>query len=386
MVDVYIASDNIISSLGFTSEENFQNCKKGNSGIVLTSDHKLSQTPIHASLIDWNNVYDHFGKIADNKLYTKVEKLFILSITDALKQTNIHLADNKTLLIISTTKGNIDLLEETNHNAIDRNRLKLWETANIIKKHLNLVTEPLVVSHACISGLNAIILGTRLIKSGCYENVIVSGGDILTEFVISGFQSFKAISPNPCKPFDINRDGITLGEGCGTVILTSNPLLVKEKDNIKVLGGATSNDANHISGPSRTGDGLFYAIDSALKEAAITNIENIGFVSAHGTATSFNDEMEAKALKLAGLIEIPVNSLKGFFGHTLGAAGIIESIISIHSLKNNTLIPTTGFKTLGVTENISVITQVTEKKMNTCLKTASGFGGCNAAILYSKND
>jgi 3-oxoacyl-[acyl-carrier-protein] synthase-1 len=214
----------------------------------------------------------------------------------------------------------------------------------------------------------------------------VSGGDILTEFVISGFQSFKAISPNPCKPFDINRDGITLGEGCGTVVLTSNPALVKEKDKIKVLGGATSNDANHISGPSRTGDGLFYAIDSAMKEAAITNTENIGFVSAHGTATSFNDEMEAKALKLAGLIEVPVNSLKGFFGHTLGAAGIIESIISIHSLKNNTLIPTIGFKTLGVTENISVITQVIEKKMNTCLKTASGFGGCNAAILYSKND
>jgi len=383
MVDVYIASDNIISSLGLTSDENFQNCKSGNSGIVHTSETKLSQTPFYASLINWNSINNLFCKVADNALYTKLEKLLILSITDALKQIDISVTDNKTLLILSTTKGNIELLEQDNHIHIDKKRLHLWETANVVQKHFHLANEPLVVSHACVSGINAIILGTRLIKSGQYENVIVTGGDILTEFVISGFQSFKAISPNPCKPFDIAREGITLGEGCGTIILTSNSTIVKGK--VKVLGGASSNDANHISGPSRTGDGLFYAIDSTLKEASIKNSNEIGFISAHGTATAYNDEMEAKALKLAGLTEIPVNSLKGFFGHTLGAAGIIESIISIHSLKNNTLIPTLGFENIGVTENIAVITQVKEEKLNTCLKTASGFGGSNAAVFYSKS-
>ncbi len=384
MVDVYIASDNIISSLGFTSSENFLNCKEGKSGIMLTSDTKLSQTQIQASYINWSNITDAFGKISDNTLYTKVEKLFILSITDALKQTDINISDNKTLLILSTTKGNIELLEPDNNINIDRKRLKLWEMANLIQKHFHLVNEPIVVSHACVSGLSAIILATRLIKSGQYDNVIVSGGDILTEFIISGFQSFKAISPNPCKPFDIARDGITLGEGCGTVILTSNPALIKENEKIKVLSGATSNDANHISGPSRTGDGLFYAIDSTLKEAEVSNANKIGFISAHGTATSYNDEMESKAFTLAGLTEIPVNSLKGYFGHTLGAAGIIESIISIHALKNDTLIPTMGFENLGVTEKINVISKVEEKTLNTCLKTASGFGGCNAAVYYSK--
>jgi len=385
MVDVYIASDNIISSLGITSDENFQNCKSGNTGIVYSSETKLSQTPFYASLINWNRINNLFGKIANNALYTKLEKLLILSITDALKQINIHTSDNKTLLIVSTTKGNIELLEQENNVDIDKNRLHLWEIANIVQKYFHLANEPMVVSHACVSGLNAIILGTRLIKSGQYENVIIAGGDILTEFVISGFQSFKAISPNPCKPFDITREGITLGEGCGTIILTSNPTIIKYKEKIKVLGGASSNDANHISGPSRTGDGLFYAIDSTLKEAAIKNTNEIGFISAHGTATAYNDEMEAKALKLAGLTEIPVNSLKGFFGHTLGAAGIIESIISIHSLKNNTLIPTLGFENIGVTENIAMITQVKEEKLNTCLKTASGFGGSNAAVFYSKS-
>jgi len=384
MVDVYIASDNIISSLGITSTENFQNCKNGKSGIVLTDDKKLSQTPLYASLINWNIINEMFGKIADNALFTRLERIFILSITDALKQTNIRVSDNNTLLLLSTTKGNIELLEQNGNIHIDKDRLHLWKTADIIQKYFQLSNEPFVVSHACVSGLNAIILASRLIKSKCYENVIVSGGDVLTEFIISGFQSFKAISPRPCKPFDIAREGITLGEGCGTVVLTSNQTLLKDKNKIKILGGGTSNDANHISGPSRTGDGLFYAIDSALKEAAISDKNEIGFISAHGTATSFNDEMESKALKIAGLTKIPVNSLKGFFGHTLGAAGIIESIISIYELKNNILIPTIGYENHGVTENISVIAKVSEKKLQTCLKTASGFGGCNAAVLYSK--
>lgn len=382
MVDVYIASDNIISSLGYSSEENFRNCLDGRSGIVLTSDLTLSQTPIHASLINWNLVNDFFDKIGDRSLYTKLEKIFILSIERAIKQTPVSYTDPKTLLILSTTKGNIELLDRENLKSIDRERLHLWKTADIIKKYFNLANDPMVVSHACISGLIAIILGTRLIKSGRYDNVIVSGGDILTEFIISGFQSFKAISPKTCKPFDISRDGINLGEGCGTVILTSNPALVKDKT--KIIGGASSNDANHISGPSRTGDGLFYSIQSALAEASIKNINDIGFISAHGTATTYNDEMESKAIKMAGLTDIPVNSLKGYFGHTLGAAGVIESIISIHSLKHKMLVPTLGFENLGVTEKIAVISKAEEKNMNLCLKTASGFGGCNAAVLYSK--
>lgn len=384
MVDVYIASDNIISPLGFNTEENFRNCITGNSGIIYTSDAKLSQTPLYASLINWEKTYSLFAEIAENTLYTKLEKILILSITDALKQISIDVSDKKTLLILSTTKGNIELLEQENNVDIYKNRLHLWETAHIIQKYFNLANEPMVVSHACVSGINAIILGIRLIKSGQYENVIVTGGDILTEFVISGFQSFKAISPKPCKPFDIARDGITLGEGCGTIILTSNSTIIKDQEKINVLGGASSNDANHISGPSRTGDGLFYSIDSTLKEAVITNSSEISFISAHGTATVYNDEMESKALKLAGLTEIPVNSLKGYFGHTLGAAGVIESIMSIQSLKKNILIPTLGFENIGVTEKISVINQVTEKKLKTCLKTASGFGGSNAAIFYSK--
>ena len=173
----------------------------------------------------------------------------------------------------------------------------------------------------------AILTGMRLVQSGQYENAVVAGADVISKFVLSGFQSFQAISSAPCKPFDAARDGINLGEGAGTVILTSNK---NYSSGVKVTGGSVSNDANHISGPSRTGEELNLAINKALNAAEL-NATDIDFISAHGTATIYNDEMEAKAITLAGLQSFPVNSLKGYYGHTLGAAGLIESIISIQS-------------------------------------------------------
>jgi 3-oxoacyl-[acyl-carrier-protein] synthase-1 len=199
--------------------------------------------------------------------------------------------------------------------------------------------------------------------------------------VLSGFQSFQAISAQPCKPFDLNRDGINLGEGAATVILSSNQ---QKEGNIQLAGGSVSNDANHISGPSKTGEELFDAINSALKSAGV-DPEAIGFISAHGTATIYNDEMEAKAINLAGMQHIPVNSLKGYYGHTLGASGLIEAIIAAHSLKHNTIIPTRGFNELGVTQPLNVAKELQQTPLTACLKTASGFGGCNAAIVLRKS-
>jgi 3-oxoacyl-[acyl-carrier-protein] synthase-1 len=219
-----------------------------------------------------------------------------------------------------------------------------------------------------------------LLQTGQYENAVVVGADVITRFVLSGFQSFQAISAAPCKPFDADRDGINLGEGAGTVILSSNPSYA---DGIKLAGGSVSNDANHISGPSKTGEELFYAIDAALKAAGIEP-DAIDFISAHGTATVYNDEMEAKAINLAGMKNIPVNSLKGYYGHTLGASGLIEAVIAIHSLKQNIIIPTKGFNQPGVTQPLHVANQLQHIPLTNCLKTASGFGGCNAAIVLTK--
>jgi 3-oxoacyl-[acyl-carrier-protein] synthase I len=198
---------------------------------------------------------------------------------------------------------------------------------------------------------------------------------------LSGFQSFQAVSDELCKPFDENRKGINLGEGAAAVILTADEKLSK---GIKIAGGAISNDANHISGPSRTGEELCEAINRAMADAGLS-AEDIDMVSAHGTATVFNDEMESKAFTLARVNNAPVNSLKGFYGHTLGAAGIIESVISIHSLKNDLLIPTLGFTKHGVSNPLNICSTLTKTPLHHCLKTASGFGGCNAAVILTKH-
>ena len=174
------------------------------------------------------------------------------------------------------------------------------------------------------------ITGMRLIQSGLYDNLIISGSDLITSFIYSGFRSFQAISSRPCKPFDAGRDGISLGEAAATVVLSAT----KSSGATELSGGSVSNDANHISGPSRTGEELWLAIRRALQQSG-SNPADIDFISAHGTATRFNDEMEAKAIHLARLEAVPVNSLKGFYGHTLGAAGILESIVTIHSMKEN---------------------------------------------------
>jgi 3-oxoacyl-[acyl-carrier-protein] synthase I len=378
---VYITGDNVISSLGFNTEENMDNLFKGITGIHKIDRGYLSPEPIPAALVDSGKLEAVFSNIASPTLFTRLEQMMILSVKQAAESSGMDLQHPRSLLIVSTTKGNVELLEKDKKTNFPQERVYLWGLAKLIKDYFKLYHTPLVVSNACISGLLAIEVGARLIQSGQYDQVAVVGGDILTPFVVSGFQSFKSLSPEPCKPYDANRDGLSLGEACATIILSSQMQNIDNRA-VVVAGGASSNDANHISGPSRTGDGLFIAIKNALSAASLA-IDQIDFICAHGTATPYNDDMESKAVNLAGMQEVPLNSLKGYIGHTLGAAGTIESIVSVRSLLKHKLIKTLGFNTLGVAEKIKIISETKECELNNCLKVASGFGGCNAAVIFS---
>jgi len=373
MRKVYVVADNIFSPLGKNTRTNMSALKTGESGIRLHTSG-LSPEPFYASLFS----------AKDRNFEESIsffEHIVLSSAYEAIQQAGIKPADTKTGFILSTTKGNIGLIENVVDEKIPENRISLNGSADIISGELGLVSEPLVVSHACISGLLAMITGMRLIQSGLYDTIIISGGDLITSFIYSGFLSFQAISPSPCKPFDASRDGISLGEAAATVILSSE----KRPGAIQLSGGSVSNDANHISGPSRTGEELYLAMDRAMQQAGITAGE-IDLISAHGTATRYNDEMEARALTLAGMESVPLNSLKGYYGHTLGAAGILESIISIHSMKENLILPTKGFSSPGTEKPVNVISEMKEMKIGKCLKTASGFGGCNAAVVLEQTD
>ncbi|MEI6174741.1 MAG: beta-ketoacyl synthase N-terminal-like domain-containing protein [Bacteroidota bacterium] len=390
MKPVYILNDNITTSLGFTTSENIDAIKKDVIGIRMVDDPILYPRPILLSRIDTDQLTLRFGKVlqqfrkdAPAESFTRLEQMFIVSISDALQgKTDIPLRQ-RTLLVISTTKGNIDLLENRYKTLFSHKRLYLWELGRIIQQFFGFSNPPLIISNACISGVVAMMAATRYLQSGTYDHAVVTGGDIASEFVISGFQSFQALSPAVCKPFDLNRTGLSLGEGCGTMILSTKASLSTPGVPIRVAGAATSNDANHISGPSRTGEELSSAINQAMIQASLSSSE-IGYISAHGTATQYNDEMESKAIELSGMQHVPVNSLKGYWGHTLGAAGMIESVAAISSMKSSTLYRSAGFETLGVPVELNVISAHHPAEVSACLKTASGFGGCNAAIIYQK--
>ncbi len=387
MRPVYIAGDNIITSLGFSTQEVIHKVESGITGFQKYDDHSLTPALVPLSLVHKDLLNAKFLEILvslhpemNEEHFTRLEKMFIVSIHDAIKESEPALFGSNSLLVISSTKGNIDLLEEGKKHFPDPGRIYLWKMADVIGSFFGFVNRPVIVSNACISGVLALSTAARMIDAGLYDHIVVAGGDILSEFVISGFLSFQAISPEPCKPFDIARNGLSLGEGCGTLVLSSKH---KKSTAVTVSGSAVTNDANHISGPSRTGEELAMAIGNALKEAGVNPAE-VSFVSAHGTATPYNDEMESQALGIAGLQHIPVNSFKGYWGHTLGAAGVIESIATIRSMENNLLFRSAGFNEIGVSVPLNVIRENIHTPVQNCLKIASGFGGCNAAIVYRK--
>jgi 3-oxoacyl-[acyl-carrier-protein] synthase-1 len=371
--DVYISADNIITPLGFTTGENASAMLEGRTGIRLTEDVNMSPLPFYASIISTGSLHDRFSLFGDPGKYSRFEQLAICSVKDALSKADLDHCGERTLFILSTTKGNIDLLEKEPGSR----KLYLWDTARLIQNYFGFRNEPMVISCACISGVQALITGARMIMAGLYDNCVINGTDIISEFVLSGFNSFKSLSTGPCRPFDKSRDGLSLGEGSGTIILTSDPSSSKTR-RITAGDGFSTNDANHISGPSRTGEGLYIAIDKLLRKNPVA----IDFISAHGTATPYNDEMESVAITRAGLREVPVNSFKGYWGHTLGAAGVIESAMCIWSIRNNTIFNTLGFNESGVTNPLNITGASVKKNINNCLKIASGFGGCNAAIMF----
>jgi 3-oxoacyl-[acyl-carrier-protein] synthase-1 len=377
---VRFVSSNITSALGFSTEENFQNLLQAKVGITSIENQALYPTPFMAACVDDTGIEERFKHLNSKQISaTRLEKMMIVSIHNALSLAHIDISSPRTLIILSTTKGNIDLLNP--QPDIDPDRVLLWKMGEFIGQHFSNPNPVRVISNACISGVLAINTAAMILQGNEYDHAVVVGGDLVTRFVVSGFMSFLSLSPTPCKPFDLNRDGLSLGEAAGTIILEKTD--THQKGDLLFKGGATANDANHISGPSRTGEGSFIAMQKAFEEAGISTQE-IDHINAHGTATRYNDDMESMAIQRHQLSRVPVNSFKGSWGHTLGAAGIIETAALLESMKKNMVLPTAGFQVPGTTEKLEVSNQPVPKDLNTCLKLASGFGGCNGALIIQK--
>lgn len=359
----YIIADNIISPLGETSEENYLSVKAGRSGI-------------HAYEPGTCNIPEGFYA---SLLFEDFETLALKSAQKAIANARLELKGKRTAFILSSTKGNIE------------ENISLADSAQRIATQLGIDSKPIVVCNACISGLSALILGNRLIDSGLYDSAIVCGCDTPRQFILSGFQSLKALSPEPCRPFDMERMGLNLGEAAATLILSKNPI---QGNSWRMGDGFIRNDAFHISTPSKTADGLYLSIQRTLesftKEISSTckqidMKEHLAFINAHGTATLFNDQMESVAIGRAGLSDLPANAYKSFWGHTMGAAGILETIISMKAIDDDTILGTRGFSELGVSGKMNICAENRPTDKKGFIKMLSGFGGCNATIWAAKS-
>ena len=359
----YIIADNIISPLGETSEENYLSVKAGRSGIRAYEPGTCNiPEGFYASL-----------------LFEDFETLALRSAHKAIANAQLELKGKRTAFILSSTKGNIE------------ENISLADSAQRIASQLGIDSQPIVVCNACISGLSALILGNRLIDSDLYDTAIVCGCDTPRQFILSGFQSLKALSPEPCRPFDMERMGLNLGEAAATLILSKNPI---QGNSWRMGDGFIRNDAFHISTPSKTADGLYLSLQRTLesftKEISSTYKqidlkEHLAFINAHGTATLFNDQMESVAIGRAGLSDLPANAYKSFWGHTMGAAGILETIISMKAIDDDTILGTRGFSELGVSGKMNICAENRPTDKKGFIKMLSGFGGCNATIWAAKN-
>lgn len=371
----------MITPLGFTVEENFAAVIAG--GSELRRYESLWNLPFSCfvSLVPDEKLETELARelsAADRaSLGTKFEKITLLSALKALKQSGIDPASERVVFILSSTKGNVELLSEENP---DLERVTPAHTAQLVARYFQNPNMPITVSNACISGLCAQIEAYRCLKSGQYDTAVVIGADVLSPFIVAGFQSLKALSDEQCRPFSANRRGLNLGEAAAAVVYTASD---ESADGWRMLAGAVRNDANHISGPSRTGEGSYRALMSVLAESGLS-ADDLACLNVHGTSTMYNDEMESIAITRAGMATVPVNAMKGYYGHTLGAAGVLETLLSMRAVEAGEVPATRGFDELGVSMPVLVSSEAVDTQKKAFVKLLSGFGGCNAAAAFVK--
>lgn len=367
-----VVSTNIVSPLGMSSQENWRAVMQGRSALRRLENYKGIPLPFVASVFTPEQVEE-----LAVEGFTRFESLAIRSITEALTHTDLDVHGERTIFILSATKADVEELGFAAERDGDYHRPAL--SAQRIAEHVGIGGGAIVCCNACISGVSAQILADRLISAGYYDNAVVCGADLVSSFTASGFLSFKSLSNEACRPFDADRQGLNLGEAAATIVFTRADSL-RDGDWL-FERGEMDNDAFHLSTPAPSGEGARKVLEAVMKGR---DASELAFVSAHGTATMFNDQMESVAIEKAGLSSVPLTALKGWFGHTLGASGVLEVILGMMAVSESVVLPLRGFREIGVSGKVNLSPELRATDKNSFLKMISGFGGCNAAALYRR--
>ena len=396
---VYITGIGIITALGNNTEENLSSLMEERSGIgeitLIDTIHK-GKFPLAEVKLTHEELLDQVGLLHKSNL-TRTALLGMIAARAAMHSAGIDNAkDSRTGLISATTVGGMDRSELFYEKFLaDKSKGQLRDIVNHdcgdsterIAEFTGIREFITTISTACSSSLNAIAFGAQLIKAGLVDRVLAGGTDSVTKFTLNGFNTLMILDKNKCRPFDDTRAGLTLGEGAAFVVLESEELVNREKKNIlcELTGYGNANDAYHQTASSPEGTGAYLAMQKALEMSGQTP-ERIDYINVHGTGTSNNDLSEGIAIERLFGENVPAfSSTKSYTGHTLGAAGAVETVISILSMTNNVIFPNLNFSTRMKELKITPVTQL-KKEINLrhVLTNSFGFGGNNSTLIISK--
>ncbi len=311
----------------------------------------------------------------------------VIQMLKTLFAKNRELIPASSKLLLATAKGEVDMLEkELLEGKNDFSQCTLNALLGKVSKLIGIQHAGVVISAACVSSTAALARAAAMIRNKSCDYVLVVACDSVTEFVFSGFSTLMSLDKSYARPFDKKRSGLSLGEAAAYVLVMSQARAKREKREVlgEIVGWGLSNDANHMTGPSRDGSGLVRAIKKAYQMADIDEAA-IGSVAAHGTGTLYNDAMEMKAFSTIFAEKYrPVYSIKGGIGHTMGAAGLVEAIMGFISLKERVTPPNINLEDVDDEAKDWVYPSECSLDMNKmALSTNSGFGGVNAALVLS---
>jgi 3-oxoacyl-[acyl-carrier-protein] synthase-1 len=258
-----------------------------------------------------------------------------------------------------------------------------FSVADYLRRRLGLEGPAAVVSCACASSAKVFAAARRMMEAGLIDAALVGGVDSLCLTTLYGFHSLQLCSRAPCRPFDVARDGISIGEAAAFALLERAPE-EPGRDDVLVLGIGESNDAYHMSAPHPEGHGARRAMQAALSDAGLEPAA-IDYINLHGTGTPSNDRSESQAVTSVFGPTTPCSSTKGATGHTLGAAGALEAVISALALRNG-IIPG-GVPTANVDPTLTALYLKKNRKapLQRVLSNSFGFGGTNCSLILGRN-
>ncbi|WP_234400453.1 beta-ketoacyl synthase N-terminal-like domain-containing protein [Campylobacter concisus] len=385
---IYVSKPAIISAAGSSSNENLSSLLSGKRFLSLSGEFHPENKFLVAK---FDKALPEFAKNTKEHFKTRTNALLLntlLELDDEIKRAIKKFGKSRVGVILGTTTSGIeenfwtfkeyiktDIFDKSKFG-IDRNCLA--NVTEFVSEFYGLEGPSFCVSTACTSGVKAIIEAQRLIKSDICDAVICGGVDSLNTLTINGFNSLSILSQKPSQPFSKNREGINIGEGAGLFLLSRD-----EISNVVVAGSASNCDAFHMTQPDFNAKMAISCIEEALKKACMDGVD---YVNLHGTGTQANDKMEAKAVNLT-LGFAYASSLKPQIGHTLGAAGAIESAIcAILCMQENSTLPPHVYDEEydESLEAINLVKSGTKFDVKTAMSLSFAFGGDNAAIIFKR--